>query len=243
MMDSFDSAQLYSLTIAALNGVVHGYTGFGGALLMVPLLTFLFGPVKAIAIVGIIIIFGSVQLYPWAARRAQWRELLPIFIGIAMATPIGIYFLFTVDPILIRRSMGAFILIFALILMSGWVYRGPRGIGPSTFVGVLSGGITGLSGVGGPPLALYYLASLQPVETQRANIMVSVAFLTLTMLTLVALGGAFSENVVLRALILTPAYMIGVWGGTKLFALVPKDYFRAIALWLLVAIGIWTIAK
>ena len=108
--------------------------------------------------VGIANIFDSAQLYPAAARHAVWRELLPIIAGIVIFVPLGAYVLFHIDPQLVRRSMGGFILVFAVILMSGWVYRGPRGAVPSAMVGALAGGITGASGVGGPPIAIYYLA-------------------------------------------------------------------------------------
>ena len=226
------------VVVAAVNGLNHGYTGFGGALLTVPFLTFLFGPVEAIAIVGVMTICGTAQLYPRAVRNVLWPEMLPIFAGIAIAMPLGAYFLFHLDPQMIRRAMGAFILVFACILMSGWVYRGPRGMAPGAVVGALAGGITGASGVGGPPLALYYLASPEPVDVQRANIIISVAALTITMLVAVAVGGGFSETVLLRAVILTPPYVFGVWAGARLFAVAPKSYFRRMALWLLIITGL-----
>lgn len=232
-----DSALVYALGIAVLNGLIHGYTGFGGALLMVPLLSVLYSPVEAIAMVGVAMLCGSAQLYPAAARLAVWRELLPIFAGLVIFIPLGAYLLFHLDPHLIRRSMGGFIVVFAVILMSGWVYRGPRGIAPSAFVGALAGGITGASGVGGPPIALYYLASPHPAETQRANIVISVTVMTAVVLTSVAVGGGFSTEVVLRGIFLAPAYLIGVWAGARLFVAMPKSYFRHAALWLLVVTG------
>lgn len=232
-----DAALVYALGVAVLNGLIHGYTGFGGALLMVPLLSVLYSPVEAIAMVGVAMICGSAQLYPAAARQAVWRELFPIFVGIVVFVPLGAYLLFHLDPQLVRRSMGGFILVFAVILMSGWVYRGPRGVVPSVFVGALAGAITGASGVGGPPIALYYLASPHPTVIQRANIVISVMVLTLTVVASVAAGGGFSTDVVLRGLFLTPAYVIGVWSGVRLFMVMPKSYFRHAALWLLVATG------
>tara|TARA_B100000315_G_C14457331_1_gene532051 strand:+ start:163 stop:900 length:738 start_codon:yes stop_codon:yes gene_type:complete len=233
----FEGALSYGLAIAVISGLIHGYTGFGSALVMVPLLTFLFGPVEAVAIVTIIIFLGSVQLYPSAIRGASWRELIPIFVGFAILTPLGAILLINLDPLLIRRAMGAFIIVFAFVLISGWVYRGPRGIIPSALVGALAGWISGSSGVGGPPIALYYLASPHPVEVQRANIVVTVAVLIIVTLISVAVGGGVTIETVLRAIILTPAYVFGIWSGAKLFAMAPKTYFKRIALWLLVVTG------
>lgn len=238
MAELFDAALIYGIAMAVLNGLIQGYTGFGGALLLVPFLTFLFGPVEAVAIVGVISLCGSAQLYPGAVRRAIWGELIPIFFGIALVTPLGAVLLFHLDPEITRRVMGGFILVFALVLFSGWVYRGPRGIVPSVLVGGLAGGITGTSGVGGPPLALYYLASPEPVDVQRANIVISIVVLTTAMVVSIAVGGGYSVDVLLRAVILTPAFTFGIWSGARLFSIAPKSYFRRAALWLLIVTGI-----
>ena len=218
--------------IAVFSGVIHGYTGFGAALLMVPLFTLLFGPVEAVAI------FGSAQLYPGAARNARWRELLPISIAIIIFSPLGVFILFNLDPELIRRAMGGFVFLAALILMSGWVYRGPRGIFASAVAGGLAGGISGATGVGGPPLALYFLSAPQPIEVQRANIVIAVAVVIAIVLVSLIFAGGFSTETLLRAVILTPAYVFGTWSGSRLFMIAPKEYFRRVALWLLLATGV-----
>jgi uncharacterized membrane protein YfcA len=232
-----DTALFFAFGVAVLNGLIHGYTGFGGALLIVPLLSVLYSPVEAIAMAGVAMICGSAKLYPSAARQAVWRELFPIFAGLLVFVPLGAYLLFHLDPDLVRRSIGGFILVFALVLMSGWVYGGRRGVLPSFLVGGLAGGITGASGVGGPPIALYYLASPHPVEIQRANIVISVTVMTIVIMASVAVGGGYTTEIVLRGLFLTPASLLGVWLGARLFAAMPKSYFRHAALWLLVATG------
>jgi len=122
--------------IVFFGGLIHGYTGFGAGLLIVPLFSLLFGPVEAIAITTIVALFGSAQLYRGAARHANWRELLPILVAVVLFTPVGTHLLFNMDPDLVRRATGGFVLVIALILMSGWIYRGTRGIGPSAMAGV-----------------------------------------------------------------------------------------------------------
>lgn len=224
--------------IVYFSGMIHGYTGFGAGLLMTPLFSVLFGPVEAIAISGIVALCGSAQLVPGAARHANWRELKPILIALVLATPPGAYLLFNTDPELIRRAMGVFVLLFALILMSGWIYRGRRGGGPSAIVGALAGLISGATGVGGPPVAIYFLSSPQPAEVQRGNIVIAVTVLILMVVAAVAAGGGFTLETVVRGVILTPAYLAGTWSGSRLFAIAPKEYFKKVALWLLLITGI-----
>ena len=232
----------FSLVIGAgaalFNGMIHGYTGFGGALIIIPVLTFLFNPIQAIGMVGIITIFGAAQLARETAHQVKWPELVPICLGIAAFAPVGAWLLYHIDADLIRRPMGGFILIFALILLSGWSYGGKRGNLQSALVGVMAGGINGLTGVGGPPLGLYFLSSPHSVEVQRANIVMCIMVLVITMIAAIAIGGGYTPTVISRALLITPAYMFGVWFGARLFSLAPKVYFKKIALVILMVTGL-----
>ena len=68
---------LVAALIAIFSGVIHGYTGFGAALFMVPLFSLLFGPVSAIAIASIVALFGSALLaiaLPWYAFNEPDRQ-------------------------------------------------------------------------------------------------------------------------------------------------------------------------
>jgi uncharacterized membrane protein YfcA len=230
-----------AVVVAVFSGTIHGYVGFGAALFMVPLFTLLLGPIDAIAIASVIGMFGSAQLYPGAARSARWGELLPITIAIIISTPLGVFILFNLDPELIRRAMGGFVFLAALVLMSGWLYRGPRGAFASAVTGGLAGGISGATGVGGPPLALYFLAAPQPVEVQRANIVIAVAVIIAVTFASLLFAGGLSAETLYRAVILTPVYVLGTWSGSRLFTIAPKEYFRRVALWLLLATGVGVI--
>ena len=237
----FNENLLAAALIAALSGVIHGYTGFGAALFMVPLFTLLFGPVNAIILTVTIAAFGSMQLYPRAARNAQWPQLIPIILAITFSTPLGVYVLFSLDADSIRRAMGGFVLLAALILMSGWVYKGSRGIVASMIAGGLSGAISGATGVGGPPLAIYFLSAPSPPAVQRANIVIAVTTIVSISLVSLFVAGAIDGEAFLRGLVLVPVYVAGTWFGSYLFTIAPQEYFRRFALWLLVVtgIGIW----
>lgn len=224
--------------IAAFSGLIHGYTGFGAALFLVPLFTLLFGPVEAIAISVVIGAIGSAQLYPGALRNVRWNELLPVCAAILICTPAGVLVLVNLDAELIRRAMGAFVFLAAAVLMSGWVYRGPRGIFASAVAGGLAGGITGATGVGGPPLALYFLAAPATVEVQRSNIVIAIGAVIVMVLGSLIFDGDVGAGTLQRAIFLAPAYVLGTWSGARLFRIAPKEYFRRVALWLLLATGI-----
>jgi hypothetical protein len=219
--------------VAIVSGVIHGYTGFGAALVMVPLLALMYGPVEAIAVTSIAGLIGSAQIYPGAARIALWREVAPLTLAAVVATPLGVMLLFSVDPEWIRRAIGVFVLLAALLIMSGWVYRGRRGV-----TGAVCGAVSGVAGVGGPPVVVYFLAAPEAVAVQRANIVISIGVVIALVLGGLVVGGGVNGGTAARGLVIAPVYMAGFWAGVRLFAIAPQTLYRKVALWLLMATGL-----
>jgi uncharacterized membrane protein YfcA len=204
---------------------------------MVPLFAVLFGPVEAIAITTPVMSIGTLPLYPDAMRSARWPELLPISLALVVFIPVGVFVLFSLEPVLIRRAMGFVVILAGLSLLSGWVYRGPRGALPSATAGAVAGVLAGAVGLGGPAIAVYSLASPQPPQVQRANIVISVGVLIVVTIAMFAYVGGITADTLKRAAALTPFYLLASWAGNRLFALAPKDYFKRVAAWLLLATG------
>ena len=68
-------------------GLVHGYTGFGAAMVAMPLLSLVYNPVEALAVTAIVGLAGAAQLSPGAARVAHWPEVVPVMAGPTLVTP------------------------------------------------------------------------------------------------------------------------------------------------------------
>ena len=116
---------------AIASGLIQGYSGFAGALIIVPVLAVLFSPIEAIAISVVAGLAGNLVLMRNAAKNVNWREAGVVSFAIAISIPLGLLFLLSAEPIVIRRGMGVFILLAAFLLMSGWTYKGPRGVAAS----------------------------------------------------------------------------------------------------------------
>ncbi len=238
IVDVFTADLAFAAAVAVVSGIVHGYTGFGAALVMVPLLALLYGPVEAIAVTSIAGLIGSSQVYPGAARIALWREVGPLSLAAIIATLLGVVVLINVDPEWIRRAIGVFVLMAALLIMSGWVYRGRRGMAASVVTGALCGVVSGVAGVGGPPVVVYFIAAPEAVAVRRANIVISVGVVIALVFGSMAVGGAVDSGTVARGVVAAPFYMAGFWGGSRLFVTAPQTLYRKVALWLLIATGL-----
>ena len=137
MLETFIAVLTTDLILATVvtfaGGLMLGYTGWGGAMVSMPFLTILYGPVEAlvIMIIGALLVTGS--LFPTAARIADWRRMTPILIGMAVCVPIGNLLLFALEPNLIRRIIGWLIVGASILILSGWRYSGPQGAGARAF--------------------------------------------------------------------------------------------------------------
>jgi uncharacterized protein len=118
-----DHRLVAALAISALSGLVRGFSGFGSALIYMPLVAAVYEP-RVAAVTLLLIDFVSAT--PFALRelgRCNWREVLPIWLAASVGIPFGTMALLLVDPTILRWSMALLVLALLAILMSGWRYR------------------------------------------------------------------------------------------------------------------------
>jgi uncharacterized membrane protein YfcA len=100
--------QLFTLSFAVMlivvyfSGIIRGYTGFGSALLTVPALAILFGPVQAVAIEILIEIPVSIGLLPKAMKSFEKKTVLPILLTFVIFVPLGTFLLILIDPNIVK---------------------------------------------------------------------------------------------------------------------------------------------
>jgi uncharacterized membrane protein YfcA len=221
----------------AVAGLMRGYAGFGTAVLLSPIYSTLWGPRAGVPVMLLMELLVSVQLLPRAIGDADRRVVLPLGGAAALATPLGAWALLTADPDLLRRAIGAFVLVFGLLLLSGWRYRGSRPLGLNLFVGTLSGLLKGATGMSGPPVILYLLAGTEEARRHRANLILFFALIAMVSVVVPALGGLLDLQVLLRAALLLPVLAISVQVGARLFHVVPVRWYRRFALVALIGSG------
>ena len=225
--------------ITFISSLIQGYSGFGGGLLMVPLLAIIYTPIEGIAIAAAAGFIGSTMLVPSALKNINWKETAPITIGMSLSIPLGLIFLTAADPGLIRTGMGLFILVAGLLMLSGWTYKGVRNSFTSYIAGTFAGVVTGGFGIPGGPFAVIYLISsnLSP-RIQRANIIFTVGVGMCFLICGLTITGSYSEQTIARSIILTPTFVIGNVLGKQLFKLAPLNWFNKVTNILLILIAL-----
>ena len=143
----FDIRLLLGALAVFAAGLIRGFSGFGSALINAPVLSLIWGPTIGVPVAALVEIAPAVQLTPKAIKIAHWKTVWAFSIPALILLPAGTFILVSVPADDMRRAIGAIVLVVALILWSGWRYRGPRGTIPSMCVGLVGGSLAGATGV------------------------------------------------------------------------------------------------
>lgn len=218
-----------ALGIAATCGLVRGFSGFGSALIYMPLMSAVYEP--RIAAVTLLLV-DTICSTPFAIpemRRCTWREVVPLSIAMIAAIPLGTWLLLVLDPIVLRWAIAVLVLGLVAVLMSGWRYKGPSTPPVSAGVGFLSGIGAGAVQIAGPPVILYWLSRGNNAATLRANLMVFFVFGAVALVVVYALQGLFTAQPIALSILLAPLYIAGVAIGSRSFRSASESLYRNVA--------------
>jgi uncharacterized protein len=232
-VDTLTGLPLSLLAIAAAitfgASIIRGLTGFGLAIILVPLLGLLVPPAQAVVLAIVLqLLIGPVGL-GIILRDAHRASAFPLALVAMAMTPLGIAALTAVPPDVARLiialvALGAFAIILLPQLPDG--HRPGRiAIG---LTGAASGLLNGFAAMPGPPVVPFYLRqSLNPAEA-RASMML-VFFATAIAGTLAAWwAGLIDRPLLALALLLFAPMALGNWLGGLAFGRVPATLWRSI---------------
>lgn len=245
-MDAITDILTPDLLLAAVMlvgaGVVRGFTGFGAALLLAPVLALLFGVQSGVAIIVLLNVIVAIQLMPSARRASNFGTVGWLTAAACATSPLGAWMLGTLDPELMRRLISGLVLLFCIIIAVAGRDRlnVKRSAAADITAGGLGGFLNGLAGIGGPPITLYWIAQRNSAEALRANVILAFAVIHTVTILVYALQGLLGLDTILRTLALTPPFMFGVWIGSRFFSKSSEDLFLKIVLVLLSVVAIAT---
>lgn len=214
------------LGAASLAGLIRGFSGFGAALLFIPLASMIVAPTRAVVLLFIIDGIIALPLLKNAVRHVNWREVLPLSLGAGVTVPLGAMFLVYADPIALRWLMSALALGAVGALASGWRYHRAPGQLISGGVGMVSGFLGGMTSFYGPPIIIFWLGGQNAAATVRSNIIIFFGLMTLVAGITYATHGLFSWDIFYQAMTLMPAYAISIWVGSRMFGKSSESFFR-----------------
>ncbi len=229
------NAAIAVCAIAFVSGTARGFSGFGSALIFMPLASSIAAPRLVAALLLIIDFIAAAPLLPNAWKQADRKATAIMVLGALVGVPIGTYFLSRLEPVTTRWIISGFVFALLLLLLSGWRYRGKDHAAISVGIGGVAGFCSGLAQTGGPPIVGYWLGRPIASTIARANILLFFGASDFFSVVSYSLTGLITADSIKFSLVVGPVYAIGVWFGASLFGKASEALFRAICYALIAA--------
>ena len=204
------------LTISVA-GIVRGFTGFGTALIFVPVAGIFLDPQDVISIMTLTGLVSMAALLPRAWGQSDRAEV-GLLVGAALVSvPLGLWLMQRLEGEVIRWIVAAVAGGTLAALVAGWRYPGQVRRMMLLPIGAVAGVIGGMTGLTGPVVILFYLSGRSAAQSVRAN----------TILFLAALDVAIIANLLLRDLVEWPVALLAGCLGVPYFitALIGQSLF------------------
>ena len=236
--DLFTPGLFLAAAIAAMGGTLRGFAGTGNSMLMTPLYALIFGPVATVAFIVMFDVAIAIPIMRHAFRLAPWRIVLPLAIASWITIPAGIWLLIFVDPEIMKKAMAVAVLIFSLVLLSGWRYCGRINRLLTIGVGLVTGVSVGATALGGPIYNLYILNSPGDHHVHRAAFNSLITLTATGVLISLIFNDAISTLTLWQAVVIFPVFATFIWVGSHLFRRANEEIFRRTVLIVLVVMGL-----
>ncbi|MDQ1080583.1 sulfite exporter TauE/SafE family protein [Pseudoroseomonas cervicalis] len=215
-----------TLGAALAAGLARGFSGFGAALIFIPLASAALGPQLAAPVLLLVDNVTALPMLPPAWRRADRGQALSLAAGALAGAPAGAWLLLHLPPETLRWGICALAAAMLLLLASGWRYGGRPALPLSLGVGAASGLCSGAAQLGGPPVVAYWLGGAIPAAQVRANLVLFFACSGAISAAVYLAGGLLGLQAALLAALVAPPYAFGIWVGSRLFGLASEAGFR-----------------
>ncbi|MBY5401903.1 sulfite exporter TauE/SafE family protein [Rhizobium leguminosarum] len=226
---------IYALmAFAFIAGLARGFSGFGAALIFIPLGGAIVGPKLISPILLVIDGIAALGMIPSAWRGANRPEVFVMAAGAALGVPAGTAILALLDPLLLRWSITIIAICLLALLVSGWRYHGEPSAPLTCGIGLIAGLFSGTAQLGGPPVVAYWLGGKSDFTRVRANVVLYFSISSVFSAISYYVGGLFVPAVFALSAVILPSYAVGLYGGSKLFGLAEERTFR-IACYILIA--------
>jgi len=227
--------------IVIFSGFLRGFIGFGSGLLMIPILSYFYSPVFAMVFNIVIEIPATIYLTFVGIKKANLKEITPMMATMMLTIPFGTIFLVSVDEQIIKTLMSILLILFVILIGSGWRIKSTITKYILILGGAISGIMQGATGMGGPPYVTVLLSKNDSDEVARANILVITSGLVISAIMSLYYFGLFTKDILFTGAITAPIYVFATYIGTRFFNFSGNKYYRNSSLIALGIVGVATL--
>ena len=221
---------LWLLFLAAfVGGLVRGFSGFGTAMIYLPIAALVLPPVWVLITLLAMDTVGTIPALPRAVRDGKPSEVMRLMAGALIAMPFGLMLLLAMPPEAFRFGVSGFTLVLLILLVLGLRYRSHVGRAMTFAVGAAGGLLCGAVGLPGPPVIFFYMARPLPVQVIRANVLLYLFLSDVLLAILFWWQNIVDLQPVVIGLMLMPVYGAAIRLGTIIFDPARETVYRWVA--------------
>lgn len=193
-------------------GFIQGLSGFGSAIIAIPLLSFFLDIKTSVALVTMLgIIIGLINTRE-LIQSGQIRRLIPLIIGALLGIPVGVMFITSVQESIVLLILSILLISYSLYTMYGFTIKIFSNRYFAYIAGFFSGWLGATLSINGPPVIFY--TSAQNWSATEKKSLLAIYFLIVSILT--AVGFYISGMLNDRVMILFGYSVIPIIAGTYL---------------------------
>ena len=215
---------------------VQSVSGFGLALLAVPLLLFVIDPKVAVVLLAVVGPLSTISIAFAEREHVLWPLVLrmagPAFFGM----PIGFWILTELGARALEVAIGVLVIVLTGLLVSGVRISDRRDV--DVAAGLASGILATSTGTNGPPLVIALHAKHLSPPRFRSTVSATFVVEGLVTLAVFAIGGRIDAEVWRLALFAIPGLFVGRLAGTWVVRRIDPERFRILVVALLFATAI-----
>lgn len=198
-------------------GIVRGFTGFGTALIFVPIANIFLDPKTVVTLIALTGVASNAVVLPRAWGQASRGEVGLLVLAALLTVPMGLWLLDVLDKTTVRWVVTFVAAGMLSSLIAGWRFSGVVSRPVLLLIGAAAGVVGGMTGLTGPVVIIFYLAGQAVVQSVRANTILFLAALDVVILVNLFLQGAVTLEVVFLAVLLSLPYATTTLLGQSLF--------------------------
>lgn len=226
------------LSASFLAALVSGAAGFGGSLLLLPVVTACVGPEISVPVLTAAQLLGNLARISTGIRQIEWKSVALFSCASLPLAALGAFGFSLLPKEIVTRCIGAalIILVAAKLLAKKELPKSPATL---ILGGALTGGLSGLCGSGGPIGAAVFLSlDLAPTAYIASEAATATLMHILKICIYRKLTGLDADALAL-GLGMGIAMIAGTYAAKHIIGRIPKGKFRVYTAGLLFLVGLY----
>jgi uncharacterized membrane protein YfcA len=216
---------------------IQTVAGFAGGLFALPIILQVIPMQEAVAYLSVFLCLFSILLVYRNWSEIDKKTVQELSVGIIVGLAAGVGILKMGSPILLKRLLGVFILLFV-----GYHFFRKKKIRLPGRWGILfglAGGVfSGMFSAGGPTYVMYVYNRIDGAAVFRATLIGILSITNILRLPMLVVSDILTTDILMTSLYIVPAFLLALFLGNKLYKRINEHAFKNILMILLVVSGI-----